>query len=127
MTAIGPQGRENQQGQDGGVAGSASGGARRIAVAGAGARAQNHLTAIARLPRYWQLAGVSDVRADRAAAAGEQFGAPAFADPLRMLDETRPDALFVVVPPDGHHPLAMAAAERGIHVVCEVPISISLP
>ena len=99
----------------------------RIAVAGAGARAQNHLAAIARLSQYWQLAGVSDVRADRAEAAGRQFGAPAFETPLRMLDETRPDALFVVVPPDGHHPLTIAAAERGIHVITEVPISITLP
>jgi predicted dehydrogenase len=44
-----------------------------------------------------------------------------------MLDVARPDALFIVVPPDGHHPLAIAAAERGIHVITEVPISISLP
>ena len=73
------------------------------------------------------MAGVSDVRADRAQAAGEQFGAPAFGNPIAMLEETRPDALFVVVPPDGHHPLTIAAAERGIHVITEVPISISLP
>jgi predicted dehydrogenase len=105
----------------------ASAGPRRIAVAGAGARAQNHLAAIARLPPFWRLAGVSDVRAERADAAGQQFGAPAFENPVRMLDETQPDALFVVVPPDGHHPLTLAAAERGIHVICEVPISISLP
>ncbi len=99
----------------------------RIAVAGAGARAQDHLAAIGRLSRHWQLAGVSDVRADRAQAAGAQFGAPAFADPIALLEETRPDALFIVVPPDGHHPLAIAAAERGVHVITEVPISITLP
>lgn len=99
----------------------------RIAVAGAGIRAQVHLTAIKALPGYWRLAGICDVQMERAAAAGRQFGAPAFDHPLRLLDETRPDALFIVVPPDGHHPLALAAAERGVHVITEVPISISLP
>ncbi|MGH2355040.1 MAG: Gfo/Idh/MocA family protein, partial [Chloroflexota bacterium] len=44
-----------------------------------------------------------------------------------LLEQTHPDALYVVVPPDGHHPLTLAAAERGIHVITEVPISITLP
>jgi predicted dehydrogenase len=98
----------------------------RIAVAGAGTRAGVHLEAIATLPRYWRLVGVCDVRPERAQEAGGLYDAPAYADPLTMLDETKPDALYVVVPPDGHHPLTLAAAERGIHVITEVPISISL-
>jgi hypothetical protein len=99
----------------------------RIAVAGAGTRAQVHLAAIASLPRYWRLAGVCDVRPERAEAAGRQFGAPSFGDPLALLEQTKPDALYVVVPPDGHHPPVLAAAERGVHVITEVPISITLP
>ncbi|MBI3970464.1 MAG: Gfo/Idh/MocA family oxidoreductase, partial [Chloroflexi bacterium] len=99
----------------------------RIAVAGAGTRAQVHLAAIAATPAYWQLAGMCDVRPERAEAAGRQYAAPSFGDPVTMLEETRPDALYVVVPPDGHHPLTLAAAERGVHVITEVPISITLP
>ncbi|MGH2352227.1 MAG: Gfo/Idh/MocA family protein, partial [Chloroflexota bacterium] len=97
----------------------------RIAVAGAGTRAQVHLAAIASLPAYWQLAGVCDVRPERAEAAGRQYDVPNFGDPISLLEQTHPDALYVVVPPDGHHPLTLAAAERGIHVITEVPISIT--
>ncbi len=99
----------------------------RVAVIGAGARAQDHLAAIARMPQYWQLSGVCDARPDRAQAASEQHGVPAFGDPLQLLSDTRADAVLVIVPPDGHHPLVLAAAERGVHVMTEVPISISLP
>lgn len=38
----------------------------RMAVAGAGTRAQVHLAAIAALPAYWRLAGVCDVQPERA-------------------------------------------------------------
>jgi predicted dehydrogenase len=99
----------------------------RVAVIGAGARAQDHLAAIARLPRHWQLLGICDARAERAQAAATQYGVPAFGDPLELLDAVRPNAALVIVPPDGHHPLVLAAAERGVHVLTEVPISISLP
>ena len=98
-----------------------------LAIAGAGARAQQHVDTIACLPEHYRITAVSDARRDRAEAMAARCGAAAFADPVRMLDEAQPDALFVIVPPDGHHPLAVAAAERGIHVLCEVPISITLP
>ncbi len=99
----------------------------RLAVAGAGARARQHLDTLTRLPQHYRIVAVADPWPARAAAAAQRFGAPAFSDPLEMLEDTRPEALLVVVPPDGHHPLAVAAAERGIHVLCEVPISITLP
>ncbi|HEY8743404.1 MAG TPA: Gfo/Idh/MocA family oxidoreductase, partial [Chloroflexota bacterium] len=99
----------------------------RLAVIGAGARAQEHLAAVASIPQYWQLSGVCDARPERAQAAAEQYGVPAFGDPLQLLSDSRADAVLVIVPPDGHHPLVLAAAERGVHVLTEVPISISLP
>jgi predicted dehydrogenase len=99
----------------------------RIAVVGAGSRAQQHLETLSYLPSHYQVAGISDLSRSRAETAAARFQAPAYVEPLRMLDETRPDAVLVVVPPDGHHPLVVAAAARGIHVLCEVPISITLP
>lgn len=99
----------------------------RLAVIGAGARAQEHLAAIARLPEHWHLSGICDARPERAQAAAERYGVPAFSDPLALLDATQAAAVLVIVPPDGHHPLVLAAAERGVHSMTEVPISISLP
>lgn len=98
-----------------------------IGIAGAGARAQQHMETLALLPEHYRIAAVSDARRERADDAAARFGAVSFADPLRMLDDVRLDALFVIVPPDGHHSLTVAAAERGVHVLCEVPISITLP
>lgn len=98
-----------------------------IGVAGAGARAQQHMDTLALLPEHFRVVAVSDSRPERAQAGAARFGARAYADPLAMLDESRPEALFVVVPPDGHHPLTLAAARRGVHILCEVPISITLP
>ena len=98
-----------------------------IAIAGAGARAQQHLDTIAGLPDHYRVVAVSDTRSERATPAAARFGAAAYANPVEMLDRSKPDALFIVVPPDGHHPLALAAASRVIHVICEVPISITLP
>ena len=98
-----------------------------IAIAGAGARAQQHMDTIACLPGHYRIVAVSDTRPERAQAAAARFGATAYANPIEMLDRSQPSALFVVVPPDGHHPLTLAAATRGVHVLCEVPISITLP
>lgn len=97
-----------------------------LAIAGAGARAQQHLQTIATLPQHFRIVAVSDTRLERAQETAARLGAAAFASPVEMLDQARPDALFIIVPPDGHHPLAVAAAARGVHVVCEVPISITL-
>jgi predicted dehydrogenase len=98
----------------------------RIAVVGSGVRAQDHLETLAQLPEHYQLVAISDVQRRRAADAAERRGIPAYTNPLKMLDESRPDVLFVIIPPDGHHPITVAAAQRGVHVLCETPISITL-
>ena len=98
-----------------------------VAIAGAGARAQQHVETLVDLPDHYRVVAVSDTRFERAQETASRLDAEACANPVEMLDRTRPDALFVVVPPDGHHPLAVAAAQRGVHVLCEVPISITLP
>src|SRR5262245_26663557 len=99
----------------------------KIAVAGAGRRAQSHLNAIRRLSDHYQLVAVCDVDPARAEEVAGRFGAAAFSHPLKMLDEARPDLVEVIVPPEGHHLLACAAAERGVHVISETPFAITLP
>jgi predicted dehydrogenase len=38
-----------------------------------------------------------------------------------MLDATRPDLLDVATPPAAHRPILEAAAQRGVHVICQKP------
>jgi predicted dehydrogenase len=99
----------------------------KIAVAGAGRRAQSHLNAISRMTDRYRLVGVCDLEGARAEEAAGRYGGTAYTHPLAMLEAARPDLLTVVVPPEGHHVLACAAAERGVHVISETPFAISLP
>jgi predicted dehydrogenase len=99
----------------------------RIAVVGAGSRAHAHLDAIARLTDLYTLVGVSDADPQRRDDAAGRYGAPAFATVEEMLDSAKPEVLVIVVPPDGHHAMAEAAAVRGVHVITEVPIATTMP
>jgi len=44
----------------------------------------------------------------------------------KMLDEAKPDAVVVATPMQFHVPQAIAALQRGIHVMCEVTAAVSL-
>lgn len=58
----------------------------------------------------------------------ERWGVPRwFTDPTTMLDELdgQLDAVVIATANDSHHPLALAAIERGLHVLCEKPLALS--
>lgn len=99
----------------------------RVAMLGAGNRAQDHLTTLDRLGPLCQLVGVCDADAARATDAGERYGAPGFTDLARMLTEPRPDLLYVITPPDSHHAAVELAGRHGVHVISETPIATTLP
>jgi len=62
----------------------------------------------------------------RVAEFGDE-GVPCFTDLAQALDETRPDALVLVTPPEGHHEQTMLAFESGAHVLAEKPLTEDLP
>lgn len=49
-----------------------------------------------------------------------------YTDYQRMIDETRPDCLIVATPTKYHAGMVLYALERGIHVFCEKPFSLSV-
>ena len=59
-------------------------------------------------------------------AAGELGIDDTYTDYERMLDEARPDAVILGTPMPLHVPQAIAALERGIHVLSEVPAGVSI-
>src|SRR6476620_3609483 len=99
----------------------------RVAVLGAGNRAQDHLTTLSRVTGLCQLVGVCDADAGRARETGERFGTTGYDNLERMLDEAGPQLLYVITPPDMHHAGVELAARRGIHVISETPIATTLP
>ena len=79
--------------------------------------------------QFIKLVAVSDVDGKRAAEVAAQAGPPsdapvAFTDPFRLMDEARPEAVIIATPHYDHTPLAIAAFERGIHVLCEKPVGV---
>jgi predicted dehydrogenase len=98
----------------------------RVAAIGGGAMAGRHLSNLAWLPGT-RLVGVADpVEAAAAEQARTTAGARAFTDWRRMLDELKPDALLIVVPPFAHGEPELAAISRGIPFFVEKPVATDL-
>jgi predicted dehydrogenase len=95
----------------------------RVGVVGIGWAGQQHLKAYDSLPgvRIVSLAGMEQELRDSLQA---EYSIPkAFADWKEMLEHGSLDAVSVAVPTFLHAPIAVAALERGIHVLSEKPIA----
>ena len=98
----------------------------RVAIAGAGMIVAHHLPAW-RAQAGVTVVGIADPDRTRADARADAFGIPhRFTDPAEMLDALRPDVLDVASPRQTHVALVLAAAERGIAVLCQKPLAPSL-
>jgi predicted dehydrogenase len=95
----------------------------RFGIIGCGAIHSTHCDAITKVEGA-VLGAVCDVVAERAKAAGETYGVPAFAD----LDDFWPhvDAVCVCVPSGNHAEVGIEAAKHGKHVLTEKPIDVRL-
>jgi D-apiose dehydrogenase len=98
----------------------------RVAVAGAGMVTRHHLLAWQKLPQV-QVVAVCARRIANAQTRAAEFGVPAaYADVAEMLDRERPDALDIATPPEAHAAQARLAAERGVHILCQKPMTLDL-
>src|SRR5262249_20992829 len=93
---------------------------------GAGYFSQFHYDAWARIPEV-EIVAVCDRDASRAVATRSQFGIPRrYAAALEAIAAERPDFVDVVTPPASHAEICQAAAERGVHVICQKPLAPTL-
>ena len=98
----------------------------RAALVGTGGFGANTLRALRDCPRV-ELAGVADVNATSASQAAAEAGCPAYTDNRRLLAETRPQGVFLAVPPVPAGELVRLAAQRRVHVWRETPVAPNLP
>ncbi len=71
-----------------------------------------------------EVVAVCGRRPDPAAAFAEQWNVPKwFVDPTEMLETVELDGVVIATSNDAHHDLALAAIERGLHVLCEKPLA----
>jgi predicted dehydrogenase len=100
----------------------------RAAVIGCGGMGRHHIHALATLPAV-ELVGISDIFAPNLARAGDEVNLPdvrRFLDYRQLLDEAKPEIVVIATQAPQHAELTIAAAQRGIHVLCEKPLALNL-
>jgi len=97
----------------------------RVAFIGSGGIAGFHLGHLEKIEDV-EIVGFCDVVRDRAQARAKQYKARAYNDHRRMLDATKPHAVYVCTPPFAHGPYELDAVARGCHILVEKPIATSM-
>jgi myo-inositol 2-dehydrogenase/D-chiro-inositol 1-dehydrogenase len=100
-------------------------GQTRIALLGAGGVARRHAAVLQTFPDV-ALVGVADVAAGAAATLAREVGARPFSGLVEMLDATRPDGVYVCVPPFAHGEPERTLIDRGVPFFVEKPLSARL-
>jgi len=70
-----------------------------------------------------ELAGLSDVDEELCRKYQRKFRAPYFTDPLELLGSGKVNAVVISTPNWAHEEQVIAAAENGVHVLCEKPMA----
>lgn len=97
----------------------------RAALTGAGGFGNETLRALCQAADV-QVVGVCDQDSSAAQAAADDANCPAYTDSRRLLVETRPDAVFVALPPLPAAELTRLACQRHVHVWRETPLGRNL-
>ena len=98
----------------------------RIGLIGAGSIATNaHMTAYSRMDNV-EIVAVCDIKLEKAVALAEKFGvAQVFENYEDVLNLADIDAVDICTPNYLHSIIAVAALEKGLHVMCEKPDAIN--
>ena len=97
----------------------------RAAVVGVGSIGRHHARVYNQLDAV-ELVAVSDLDAARRAMATRRYKIPAYADYHEMFDREHPAVLSIAVPTTYHREVALAAMDRGIHVLVEKPLCLTV-
>ena len=97
----------------------------RAAIIGIGAIARMHARALRDIPGV-ELVAATCRTEEKGRAFAAEFGCQWHADTARMLRREKPDFVTVATPSGAHLPAVLAAIRRGVHVICEKPLEITL-
>jgi len=95
-----------------------------IAIAGIGAVAEAHAMSLADIEGATLVAGSCRTES-RGREFADEFDCTWYGDTAEMLDAESPDVLHVCTPSGAHLQPTLAAAERGVDVLCEKPLEIT--
>ncbi|MGK0187886.1 MAG: putative dehydrogenase [Verrucomicrobiales bacterium] len=95
----------------------------KIGLVGTGGIAQSYREAFLRVGAA-ELIAVADADPSRVKTAPEVWGCPGYASAEEMFDANKElEAIIICTPPNTHESISCAALDRGIHVLCEKPLS----
>lgn len=94
----------------------------RIGIAGAGVMGTTHAEAWKKTDA--EITGILEKSTELGAALADRLGVPVFTDIKEMIPHV--DVVDVCVPTFLHHPIVMECARKGIDIICEKPLAISL-
>ncbi|MCL6646783.1 MAG: Gfo/Idh/MocA family oxidoreductase [Chloroflexi bacterium] len=98
----------------------------KVGVIGTAWAARSPLPTFASYPPV-ELYAICSARLERAREAAERFGAPLFFDDYRtMVQLPELDIVYIAAPVYLHHPMTLAAAAAGKHVLCEKPAAVNV-
>ncbi|NLG38138.1 MAG: Gfo/Idh/MocA family oxidoreductase [Clostridiales bacterium] len=98
----------------------------RVAMVGCGGICNFHLSHLTQFEDV-VFAGFMDIRPEKAREKAAAAGAgKVYEDYLKMLDDARPDALYICVPPDQHGSIEFEAIRRGIPFLVEKPMALGM-
>jgi predicted dehydrogenase len=97
----------------------------RVGFIGAGRMAHVHANLIKSEPDV-KIVAASDHGSGRAHDFARTWGATAFSDYRRLLDETQLDAVYICTPTHSHAEIGLACAERNLHMFVEKPLDLDL-
>ncbi|HEV8260951.1 MAG TPA: Gfo/Idh/MocA family oxidoreductase [Burkholderiales bacterium] len=95
----------------------------RIGLAGAGAISQYHLVGWSEMADA-RVVAICDIDEARARAKAQAFNIPTvYTDFRAMIEQEKLDAVDIVTPVGSHAPLTRLAADAGLHVCCQKPLT----
>ena len=92
----------------------------RAAVVGLGTIGRVHARILRERGELWAVCDCDPSRLD------EFEGFSSTTDYVQLLEDLRPEVVHICTPHYLHAPMVIAALERGIHVLCEKPLCISV-
>jgi len=96
----------------------------RVAILGTSFGRAVHAPGFQRHPDF-ELVAIAGSDVERTRRAAAELGIVAHTDWRRMLDEVKPELVSIATPVHLHHPMTLAALDRGCHVLCEKPTALS--
>jgi len=97
----------------------------RVGFVGVGGIAKRHLGSSSKRDDI-EIVGLADVNVDIAKQMAEEFGGNVYDNAAELFDKEKPDAAVICTPPFAHGEIEEAAAERGIHMFIEKPVTVDL-